>query len=76
VLGDISFTTNLWSDPLLWPFFAITAHWLACHTHSTGLELWIALIAFHHVNAQHTGKSPHYGGHGITQLSGSHLLGM
>jgi hypothetical protein len=41
---------------MLRPFFAITAHWLARRTHGTGLDLRIALIAFHRVDAQHTGK--------------------
>ncbi|KAF8982902.1 hypothetical protein BDQ17DRAFT_1209753, partial [Cyathus striatus] len=42
-LGCISFTTNLWSDPILRSFMAITAHFLLCSTDGK-LEYRSALI--------------------------------
>ncbi|KAG2740808.1 hypothetical protein P692DRAFT_201665167, partial [Suillus brevipes Sb2] len=45
--GKISFTSDLWSDPKLRPFLALTAHWLARETANSSLVLKGTLIAFH-----------------------------
>ena len=61
-LGKISFTTDLWSDPNLSPFMAVTAHWIETTTIQTAdgpqyiLKLRADLIAFHHLPGRHTGE--------------------
>ena len=62
-LGKISLTTDLWSDPNLSPFMAVTAHWIkATIVKQTpeglqySLHLRAELIGFHRVPGQHTGE--------------------
>ena len=52
--GRISYTTDLWSDPNLDSFMAITAHYM--FREKTGqLEYRCGLIAFQHVEGSHSG---------------------
>jgi hypothetical protein len=44
-LGKISFTADIWSDPQLRPFLAITAHWIQ-HLDNGTLALRADLVAF------------------------------
>jgi hypothetical protein len=55
--GRISFTSDLWSDPKLRPFLALTAHWLARETANSSLVLKGTLIAFHYMPGSHAGKA-------------------
>ncbi|RXW21072.1 hypothetical protein EST38_g4780 [Candolleomyces aberdarensis] len=61
-VGRISLTTDLWSDPNLRPFMAVTAHWIEAKTVKTAegpvtnLVLRADLIAFHNVPGRHTGE--------------------
>jgi hypothetical protein len=54
-LGRISFTADIWSDILLRPYLAITAHWIA--KKNGFLRLRSALIAFHYLPGSHDGKA-------------------
>ena len=54
-VGHISFTMDLWTDQLRRPYLAMTAHWIAEVEDST-LQLKSALIAFHRMRENHTGK--------------------
>ena len=56
MLGKISFTADIWSDPQLWPFLCVTAHWIECREDHT-LQLSAALIAFSHIPDSHTGSN-------------------
>jgi len=56
-MGQISFTLDTWSDQHHRSFLAVTAHWVASVGGSSALQLKIALIAFHHLRQNHTGKS-------------------
>lgn len=53
-MGQISVTTDIWSDPSMQPFLACTVHWIAKGENPT-LRLKAALIAFHHLPGSHTG---------------------
>ncbi|RXW14039.1 hypothetical protein EST38_g11815 [Candolleomyces aberdarensis] len=61
-VGKISLTTDLWSDPNLCPFMAVTAHWIESRTiltaegPVTSLVLREDLIAFHNMPGRHTGE--------------------
>ncbi|KAJ2921370.1 hypothetical protein H1R20_g15725, partial [Candolleomyces eurysporus] len=61
-VGKISLTTDLWSDPNLRPFMAVTAHWIEAKTVQTAegpvtnLNLRADLIAFYNLPGRHTGK--------------------
>lgn len=61
-LGTISVTTDLWSDPNLSPFMAVTAHWIETILHDTPngpqyeLKLRAELIGFHRVPGRHNGE--------------------
>ncbi|KAF8976616.1 hypothetical protein BDQ17DRAFT_1253280, partial [Cyathus striatus] len=52
--GCISFTTDLWSDPVLRSFMAVTAH-LLIKNEDGHLEYRSALIAFKYVDGDHSG---------------------
>lgn len=52
-LGELSLTSDLWTDPDLRPFMAITAHWI--EDVAGQLRLRSNLIAFHHIPGSHTG---------------------
>lgn len=60
-LGKISYTMDLWSDPNLTPFMAVTAHWIDTKKIQTPeglqhrLNLRADLIGFHRVPGHHTG---------------------
>ena len=55
-------TTDMWSDPNLRPFMAVTAHWIEAKTVMTAegpvtnLVLRADLIAFHNLPGRHTGE--------------------
>ncbi|OJA12309.1 hypothetical protein AZE42_10247 [Rhizopogon vesiculosus] len=53
-LGDISLTTDIWSDDAHKSFLAMTAHWIVEMKEMGSLELKVALIAFHQVKGSHT----------------------
>ena len=53
-LGRISLTSDLWSDPELNAFMAITAHYLM-HDTNNRLQLVTDLLAFRHVVGDHSG---------------------
>ena len=61
-LGRISVTTDMWSDPNLSPFMAVTAHWIETEIVQTArgpqyrLKLRAELIGFHRVPGSHTGE--------------------
>ena len=61
-LGKISITTDLWTDPNLSPFMAVTAHWIETKVTQTPeglqyeLKLRAELIGFHHVPGHHDGE--------------------
>jgi hypothetical protein len=54
-LGKISFTSDVWSDPNLVPYMAVTAHWIDVKTILTAegphhiLKLQSELVAFYHL---------------------------
>ncbi len=60
-VGKISFTMDMWSDPILTPFMAVTAHWVESATENmttgpqTQLTMQADLIGFHRVPGRHTG---------------------
>ena len=53
-------TMDLWTDPNLTPFMAVTAHWIEVETISTpqgpqfNLRLQSDLIGFHHIPGHHS----------------------
>ena len=55
-------TMDMWSDPNLSPFMAVTAHWIEAKEISTPkgpqyeINLRSDLIGFHHVPGWHTGE--------------------
>ncbi|KIM66050.1 hypothetical protein SCLCIDRAFT_36805, partial [Scleroderma citrinum Foug A] len=55
--GDISFTSDLWTDENLRPFIAITTHWISKSNTAGSLKLNAGLIAFHHIPGNHTGTN-------------------
>ncbi|KAF9537737.1 hypothetical protein CPC08DRAFT_651642, partial [Agrocybe pediades] len=61
-LGKVSLTTDLWSDPNLSPFMAVTAHWIQTDIKDTPegrqyeLKLRAELIGFHRVPGHHDGE--------------------
>jgi hypothetical protein len=60
--GKISFTTDVWTDPNMTSFMAVTAHWLEVIEEQSGsgnhkkLRLRADLIGFHKIPGRHTGK--------------------
>ena len=55
----MSFTTDMWSDPDLKPYMAVTAHWLEYVQTPSGeirLTLRASLIGFLHFPGKHTGE--------------------
>lgn len=61
-LGRISATTDMWSDPNLTPFMAVTIHWMEGISIETPngtqkkIQLQSDLIGFVRVPGKHTGK--------------------
>jgi len=56
-MGQISFTLDTWSDQRRGSFLAVTAHWVVSVKGTSVLQLKTALIAFHRLCQNHTGKS-------------------
>jgi len=55
-LGRVSFTSDIWSDPQLAAFLAMTAHW--CRRDPAGrLEIANRLLAFRLVEGAHDGEN-------------------
>ncbi len=54
-LGQISFTTDLWSDNDRTSYLALTAHWIGCNQ-SGNLELWSGLLGFSCFSGVYTGE--------------------
>ena len=54
-VGQVSFMLDTWSGQNFRPYLAMTAHWIA-EVNST-LQLKTALVAFHRLRHNHTGKS-------------------
>jgi len=60
-MGKISFTTDMWSDPNLTPYMAVTAHWIKAETRKTPkgrrrkYTLQADLIGFHPIPGRHNG---------------------
>jgi len=55
-LGRVSFTSDIWSDPQLASFLAMTAHW--CRRDPAGrLEIANRLLAFRLVEGAHDGEN-------------------
>lgn len=54
-LGRVSLTTDIWSNQSLRSFLALTAHWIALKNNK--LFLRAALIGFHQLEKEHTGKN-------------------
>jgi hypothetical protein len=55
----VSFTTDMWSDPDLKPYMAVTAHWLEnvqTQSHGRKLTLRACLVGFLHFPGTHTGE--------------------
>ena len=61
-MGKISLTMDMWSDPNLTPFMAVTAHWIEGKTEETVngpklvLNLRADLIGFQRVPGRHDGE--------------------
>ena len=56
-MGQVSFMIDMWSDNPLQSYLAITGHWIARVKGTSSLQLESALIAFHWVRQDHSGKS-------------------
>jgi hypothetical protein len=56
-MGRISLTMDTWSDQRLQPYLAVTAHWIASVEGTSALQLKAALIAFHRLRQDHSGKT-------------------
>ena len=55
-MGEISLTTDIWSDQNHKSYLAITAHWIAKLEGTTSLQLKASLIVFHHLHGGHDGE--------------------
>lgn len=53
--GRISYTMDIWTDPNLWPFMAVTAHYYK-RNYQSMIEYRSGLIAFRHTPGNHTGQ--------------------
>jgi len=56
-LGRVSFTSDIWSDPNLTSFLAITAHFCRCPDGPGSLEITHRLLAFRVVHGSHDGEN-------------------
>ena len=56
-MGKVSFTADLWSNQAQIAYLAMTAHWIAKMDETGTLSLKGALIAFHRMRRDHSGKS-------------------
>ncbi|KIK21732.1 hypothetical protein PISMIDRAFT_84367, partial [Pisolithus microcarpus 441] len=57
VVGDVLFTTDIWSSDSHHPYLALTAHWITEILQSRSLQPRSALLTFHHICGRHTGSS-------------------
>jgi hypothetical protein len=55
-MGQVSFTLDIWTGSNCRHYLAITAHWIAAVKGSSALKLKAALIAFHQLRKNHSGK--------------------
>lgn len=60
-MGKISFIMDMWSDPNLTPFMAVTAHWIEGITETAQgstlhLKLQTDLVGFQRVPGRHSGE--------------------
>ena len=61
-ISKISFTMDMWTDPNLTPFMAVTAHWIESKKENTPngpqyvLKLRADLVGFQRVPGRHDGK--------------------
>lgn len=61
-MGKISFTMDIWSDPDLKSYMAVTAHWMECQPLQTSqtsqqkIRLRADLIGFINILGSHTGE--------------------
>lgn len=53
--GRISFTSDLWSDPVLDSYMAVTAHYLVRDEKTRKLQWRNGLVAFRFIEGSHTG---------------------
>jgi hypothetical protein len=53
--GQVSFTSDIWSDQNRRPYLALTGHWIAKENETNALKLKSALLAFHRVLGKHDG---------------------
>ena len=56
-MGEISLTTDIWSDQNRKSYLAITAHWIAKLEGTTSLQLKASLIAFYRLHGGHDGEA-------------------
>ncbi|KAF8267068.1 hypothetical protein EI94DRAFT_1582652 [Lactarius quietus] len=56
-LGQVSFTTDIWTNHNLWSYLAITAHWISKLPGTSSLQLKVALITFQRLSGHHSGAS-------------------
>ena len=71
-LGRISFTSDIWSDPNLTPFLAMTAHFCR-RLHGPGsLEIAHRLLAFRVVQGSHDGENVGQIMYDIVKEAGAH----
>ena len=57
MVGDVSFTADIWSSDARRPYLALTGHWIAEDTETKSLSLRSALLGFHRLRGSHTGES-------------------
>jgi hypothetical protein len=48
---------DIWSDHLLRPYLALTAHWIERVSGTSALDFRMALIAFHRLRGNHRGRT-------------------
>ncbi|OJT08400.1 hypothetical protein TRAPUB_688 [Trametes pubescens] len=68
-LGRISFTADLWTDPILRAFMAVTAHYIV-RIEGKHLTLKARLIAFKHIEGRHDGVSLAHAFFGVLEEEG------
>lgn len=55
-MGQVSFTLDIWTGSNSRHYLAITAHWIAAAKGTSTLYLKAALIAFHQLRKNHSGR--------------------
>ena len=56
-IGSVSFTFDLWSDKSMRSYMGVTAHYAVLSDTGDELQIKAALIAFRHVEGEHTGDN-------------------